>query len=54
MSSRHPAKCKRTATLADKAGVGRVWIIHLEKAMPTVEIGLVLGTLKALGSPPEY
>ncbi len=37
------------ATLAEKAGVGREWIIHLEKAKPTVEIGLVLGTLKALG-----
>ena len=35
--------------MAEKAGVGREWIIHLEKAKPTVEIGLVLGTLKALG-----
>jgi transcriptional regulator with XRE-family HTH domain len=37
------------ATLASEAGVGREWIIHLEKARPTVELGLVMGTLKALG-----
>ena len=37
------------ATLASKAGVGREWIIHLEKGRPTVELGLVMGTLKALG-----
>ena len=37
------------ATLAREAGVGREWIIHLEKARPTVELGLVMGTLKALG-----
>lgn len=37
------------AKLASEAGVGREWIIHLEKARPTVELGLVLGTLKALG-----
>ena len=37
------------AALASKAGVGREWIIHLEKARTTVELGLVMGTLKALG-----
>jgi y4mF family transcriptional regulator len=37
------------STLAREAGVGREWIIHLEKARPTVELGLVMGTLKALG-----
>jgi len=37
------------ATLAREAGVGREWIIHLEKARATVELGLVMGTLKALG-----
>ena len=37
------------ATLAREAGVGREWIIHLEKARLTVELGLVMGTLKALG-----
>ena len=37
------------ATLACEAGVGREWIIHLEKARATVELGLVMGTLKALG-----
>lgn len=35
--------------MAREAGVGREWIIHLEKAKPTVELGLVMGTLKALG-----
>jgi HTH-type transcriptional regulator/antitoxin HipB len=37
------------AELAREAGVGREWVIHLEKARPTVELGLVMGTLKALG-----
>ena len=37
------------AALAREAGVGREWIIHLEKARPSVELGLVMGTLKALG-----
>lgn len=37
------------SALADKAGVGRDWIIGLEKAKATVEIGLVLRTLKSLG-----
>lgn len=37
------------ATLAKEAGVGREWIIHLEKGRTTVELGLVIGTLKALG-----
>lgn len=37
------------ATLAREAGVGREWVIHLEKARPTVELGLVMGTLRALG-----
>lgn len=37
------------AILAREAGVGREWIINLEKAKPSVELGLVMGTLKALG-----
>lgn len=37
------------ARLAREAGVGREWIIHLEKARPSVELGLVMGTLKVLG-----
>lgn len=37
------------ATLAQEAGVGREWVIHLEKARPGVELGLVMATLKALG-----
>lgn len=37
------------SALAKKAGVGRDWIIGLEKAKPTAEIGLVLRTLKSLG-----
>jgi len=36
-------------TLAREAGVGREWVIHLEKARPRVEFGLVMATLKALG-----
>jgi y4mF family transcriptional regulator len=37
------------ATLAREAGVGREWVIHLEKARPRVEFGLVMATIKALG-----
>lgn len=37
------------ASLAREAGVGREWVIHLEKARPGVELGLVMSTLKALG-----
>lgn len=37
------------ATLAREAGVGREWVIHLEKARPGVELGMVMSTLKALG-----
>jgi y4mF family transcriptional regulator len=37
------------ATLAQAAGVGREWVIHLEKARPGVELGLVMLTLRALG-----
>jgi len=36
------------AKLADHAGVSRDWIIGLEKAKPTLELALVLRTLKAL------
>jgi y4mF family transcriptional regulator len=35
--------------LAERAGVGREWIIGLEKGKTTAEIGLVLRTLRALG-----
>ena len=37
------------SALANKAGVGRDWIIGLEKGKATAEIGLVLRTLKSLG-----
>ena len=37
------------ALLAQRAGVGRDWIIGLEKGKSTAEIGLVLRTLRALG-----
>ena len=37
------------AALAEKAGVGRDWVIGLEKGKSTVEFGLVLRALKALG-----
>lgn len=36
------------ARLAEQAGVGREWIVSLEKAKPTLELVLVLRTLKAL------
>lgn len=39
------------AQLAEQAGVSRDWIIGLEKAKPTLELGLVLRTLKALNLP---
>lgn len=35
--------------LASRAGVSRDWIIGLEKGRSTVEFGLVLRTIKALG-----
>ena len=35
--------------LAERAGVGRDWIIGLEKGTPTAEIGLILRALKSLG-----
>lgn len=35
--------------LATKAGVSREWLIDLEKSKSTVELALVLRTLKALG-----
>jgi transcriptional regulator with XRE-family HTH domain len=36
------------AELAKRAGVSRDWMIGLEKAKPSVELALVLRTLKAL------
>lgn len=39
------------AQLAEKSGVSRAWIIELEKAKPTLELSLVLRTLKALHIP---
>lgn len=35
--------------LAQRAGVSRDWVIGLEKGRSTVEFGLVLRTIKALG-----
>lgn len=34
--------------LAERAGVSRLWIGHLEKGKETVEFGLVLRALRAL------
>ena len=34
--------------LAEKTGVQRLWIIQFEAGKPTVELGLVLRTIKAL------
>ena len=39
------------AELAERSGVSRDWIIGLEKAKPSVELVLVLRTLKALNIP---
>lgn len=39
------------AELAERSGVSRDWIIALEQAKPSVELGLVLRTLKALNLP---
>ena len=37
--------------LARKVRVSRAWIIALEKGKPTVQLGLVLQTLRELGIP---
>jgi len=37
------------AMLASEAGVGREWVIHMEKGRSSVELGLMMATLKALG-----
>ncbi len=36
-------------TLAEKAGVGRQWIVAVEKGRPRAEVGLLLRTIEALG-----
>jgi len=35
--------------LARRVGVGRIWIVQLEKGKPTAQMGLALRTLKELG-----
>jgi len=37
------------AAVAARTGVGRDWVIGLEKGKPTAEIGLVLRTFRTLG-----
>ncbi len=37
------------AELAQRVGVSRLWIVLLEQGKPTVQLGLVLRTLNALG-----
>ena len=37
------------ARLAEKARTSRKWLIEVEQGKPRAEIGLILGTLKALG-----
>jgi HTH-type transcriptional regulator/antitoxin HipB len=39
------------AQLAEQAGVSRDWVIGLEAGKASVELGLVLRTMKALGLP---
>lgn len=34
--------------LADRAGVGRQWIVDIEKGKPRAQVGLLLATLRAL------
>ncbi len=36
-------------TLAQKAGVGRQWLVEVEGGKPRAEVGLILRTLDALG-----
>jgi len=36
------------AELAERSGVSRDWIIGLEKGKPSLDLGLVLRTMKAL------
>jgi HTH-type transcriptional regulator / antitoxin HipB len=36
-------------SLAQRVGVSRQWVVALEQAKPTAEVGLVLKTLSALG-----
>ena len=42
------ARAWTQAELAERSGVSRDWIIALEQAKPSVELALVLRTLKAL------
>lgn len=35
--------------LARKVGVSRIWVVALEKGKPSVQLGLVLQTLRELG-----
>lgn len=37
------------ASLANRVGVSRLWIVEFEKGKPRAEVGLVLRTLTALG-----
>ena len=45
---RHKLRMSQT-DLARKAGVGRQWIVGIERGKPRAELGLVLRTLSALG-----
>jgi HTH-type transcriptional regulator/antitoxin HipB len=45
------ARAWTQAQLAERSGVSRDWIITLEQAKPSVELALVLRTLKALNLP---
>ncbi len=35
--------------LADKVGVGRLWVVQVERGKPRAHVGLVLAALEALG-----
>ena len=45
------ARACTQAELAESSGVSRDWIIALEQAKPSVELALILRTLKALNLP---
>ena len=51
--ARRKAQNLTQAQLADKAGVGRDWIVRLEQANPRLEVSKVLDVLDALGAVPE-
>ncbi|WP_165974597.1 helix-turn-helix domain-containing protein [Nonomuraea deserti] len=46
---RRRALARTQQALADQVGVSRQWIVRLEAGRSTLEVGLVMRTLRALG-----